>query len=120
MRKKNLSKITQAAHDVIKEYRRLGSIKAVAATLQISEGKVRKILITENEIEYERTAQAMVLLKYGKSLAEIAYSLGVTEKVLNNYLPYSKGEYMAEKPSENALRIRKHRQNMRKRSQSEE
>ena len=106
-KKKCLSEIAQ---DVIKEYRRLGSLKAVAATLEISENKVRKILITENEIEYERTAQAMVLLKYGKSLSEVACSLGISEKVLNNYLPYSKGEYMSENPSENALKIRAHRQ----------
>lgn len=106
-KKKCLSEIAQ---DVIKEYRRLGSLKAVAATLEISENKVRKILITENEIEYERTSQAMVLLKYGKSLSEVAYSLGISEKVLNNYLPYSKGEYMTGNPSENALKIRAHRQ----------
>ena len=49
-RKKSLSEIAQ---DVVAEYRRLGSLKAVAATLQISESKVRKILITENEIEFE-------------------------------------------------------------------
>ena len=105
-RKKSLSEIAQ---DVVAEYRRLGSLKAVAATLQISESKVRKILITENEIEYERTTQAMILLKYGKPLSEVAYSLGVSEKVLNNYLPYSKGEYMTENPSENALKIRAYR-----------
>ena len=52
----------------------------------------------------------MVLLKYGKSLSEVAYSLGISEKVLNNYLPYSKGEYMTGNPSENALKIRAHRQ----------
>ena len=102
--------LLEIAQDVVAEYRRLGSLKAVAATLQISENKVRKILITENEIEYERTAQAMTLLKYGKPLSEVAYSLGVSEKVLNNYLPYSKGEYMTENPSENALKIRAHRQ----------
>ena len=114
-RKKSLSEIAQ---DVVAEYRRLGSLKAVAATLQISENKVRKILITENEIEYERTAQAMTLLKYGKPLSEVAYSLGVSEKVLNNYLPYSKGEYMTENPSENALKIRAYRQ--RKKMQDKE
>ena len=116
MRKKKC--LSEIAQDVIIEYRRLGSIKAVAATLRISEIKVRKILITEREIEYERTAQAMALLKYGKSLAEIAYSLGISEKVLNNYLPYSKGEYMTENPSENALKIRAHRQ--RKKTQDKE
>lgn len=116
-KKKCLSEIAQ---DVIKEYRRLGSLKAVAATLRISENKVRKILITENEIEYERTQQALMLLKYGKTLSEVAYSLGISEKVLNNYLPYTKGEYMGDNPSENALKIRTCRQSIRNKSQDKE
>lgn len=79
--------------EVIKEYGRLGSIRATASSLEISQNKVRKILITARRIEYDRTQQALVLLKYGKPLSEVAYSLGISEKVLNNYLPYSRGEY---------------------------
>ena len=106
-KKKDMSEV---AREVVEEYRKLGSLKAVASTLNISEGKVRKILITEKAVEYERTQQAMTLLKYGKTLSEVAYSLGISEKVLNNYLPYTKGEYRGDNPSANALRIRASRQ----------
>ena len=103
IKKKDMSEV---AREVLTEYRKLGSLRAVASTLKISGGKVRKILITEKIVEYERTKQALILLKYGKTLSEVAYSLGISEKVLNNYLPYTKGEYMGDNPSENALKIR--------------
>jgi len=95
--------------EVVAEYRKQGSIRATAAALNISESKARKILIKEREVEYDRTHQAMVLLKYGRTLEETADSLGVSMKVLNSYLPYSKGDYGGENPSENALRIREFR-----------
>lgn len=44
VKKKDMSEV---AREVITEYRKQGSLKAVASTLRISEGKVRKILITE-------------------------------------------------------------------------
>ena len=66
--------------------------------------------ITEKIVEYKRTKQALTLLKYGKTLSEVAYSWGISEKVLNNYLPYTKGEYGSDTPSANALKIRASRQ----------
>ena len=39
--------MSEVAREVVAEYRKLGSLKAVASTLKLSEGKVRKILITE-------------------------------------------------------------------------
>ena len=107
VKKKDMSEV---AREVITEYGKLGSLRAVASTLKISNGKVRKILITEKIVEYERTKQALILLKYGKTLSEVAYSLGISEKVLNNYLPYTKGEYGSDTPSANALKIRASRQ----------
>ena len=93
------AKLSEIESEVIKEYGRLGSIRATASFLGISQNKVRKILITAGKIEYDRTQQALVLLKYGKTLSEVAHSLGISEKVLNNYLPYSRGEYKR-KPKE--------------------
>ena len=52
VKKKDMSEV---AREVITEYRKLGSLRAVASTLKISDGKVRKILITEKIVEYERT-----------------------------------------------------------------
>lgn len=97
---KHTRKMSEIEAEVIKEYGRLGSIRATASSLEISQNKVRKILITTGKIEYDRTQQALVLLKYGKTLSEVAYSLGVSEKVLNNYLPYSRGEYKKKQKEE--------------------
>lgn len=81
-KKKDMSEV---AREVVAEYGKQGSLKAVASTLKLSEG-------------------------YGKTLSEVAYSLGISEKVLNNYLPYTKGEYGSDTPSANALKIRASRQ----------
>ena len=99
MKRSRATKPSEIEADVIREYGRLGSIRATASSLEISQNKVRKILITSGKIEYDRTQQALVLLKYGKTLSEVAHSLGISEKVLNNYLPYSRGEYKR-KPKE--------------------
>ena len=97
---KHTRKMSEIEAEVIKEYGRLGSIRATASSLEISQKKVRKILITTGKIEYDRTQQALVLLKYGKTLSEVACSLGISEKVLNNYLPYSRGEYKKKQKEE--------------------
>ena len=61
IKKKDMSEV---AREVITEYRKLGSLRAVASTLKISGGKVRKILITEKIVEYERTKQALILSNF--------------------------------------------------------
>lgn len=93
MKRSRAARLSEIGADVIREYGRLGSIRATAFFLGISQNNVRKILITSGKIEYDRTQQALVLLKYGKTLSEVAHSLGISKKVLNNYLPYSRGEY---------------------------
>jgi transcriptional regulator with XRE-family HTH domain len=45
----------------------------------------------------------------GKTLAEVASTLGKSENAVRSYMPYEKGTYL-KPPSLNALRIRKHRQ----------
>jgi predicted transcriptional regulator len=45
----------------------------------------------------------------GKTLAEVASTLGKSENAVRSYMPYEKGTYL-KPPSMNALRIRKHRQ----------
>lgn len=44
VKKKDMSEV---AREVVAEYGKQGSLKAVANTLKLSEGKIRKILITE-------------------------------------------------------------------------
>lgn len=68
-------------------------------------GKVRKILLTVGLIETEESK----FLKQGLTVEEIARKLGKTVGAASGRIPYAKGMYNAEYPSENALKIRETR-----------
>ena len=82
------------------------SQREIANRLNISEPKVRKILITIGAIETDESQ----LFATGLSIEEIADKLGKSPKAVLGRLPYTKGLYGAEYPSINALRIRKSRE----------
>jgi len=85
------------------------TMKAIASKTDYSEYKVRKILISTGRYSSQRTAEINALLNTGLSAPQIADKLGVSEKAISAFLPYTKGMYSAEAPTQNALRIRKHR-----------
>ena len=93
--------------DIIQSYNTEGSIKKVAALFRISEQKVRKILIDANLYESDMSVQVKDLYEQGFSIEDIADKLGVSKSAVSGYLPYSKGLYLGENPSGNALKIRK-------------
>lgn len=82
------------------------SQREIANRLNISGPKVRKILITIGAIETDESR----LFTAGLSIEEIADMLGKSPKAVLGRLPYIKGQYGAEYPSINALRIRKSRE----------
>lgn len=82
------------------------SQREIANRLNISEPKVRKILITIGAIKTDESQ----LFATGLSIEEIADKLGKSPKAVLGRLPYIKGQYGAEYPSINALRIRKSRE----------
>ncbi len=92
---------------VVREYEATESIKEVARRTGLSFGKVRKILITEGAIHYERTDELTRLLEEGMCIEQAAARLKISLSTANNYIPYSKGEYKSDTPTLNALRIRK-------------
>ena len=92
---------------VIRLWEQQCSQKEIARRLNLSEAKVRKILITAG---FVKTPES-VMLADGLTPAEIAAKLGKSLKAVNGNLPYSKGMYDAEYPSINALRIRQSREN---------
>lgn len=93
--------------DIIQAYNTEGSIKKVAAMFRISEQKVRKVLIDAGEYESDMSVQVKDLYEQGFSVEDIADKLGVSKSAVSGYLPYSKGLYLGENPSGNALKIRK-------------
>ena len=97
--------------DIVQAYNTEGSIKKVAALFRISEQKVRKILIDAGEYESDMSIQVKDLYEQGFSVEDIADKLGVNKSTVSGYLPYSKGVYLGENPSSNALRVRKCRAN---------
>lgn len=97
--------------DIIRAYSVENSIKKVAALFRISEQKVRKILIDANLYESDMSVQVKDLYEQGFSVEDIADKLGVSKSAVSGYLPYSKGLYLGENPSSNAIKIRKCRAN---------
>lgn len=94
---------------VLKTYENLQSIKATAKELEISEQKVRKILLSLGAYESKTSNEIAGLLDQGYSVEEIAKILEISPSTVSGYMPYSKCIYNSETPSENALRIRKSR-----------
>lgn len=93
--------------DIIQAYNTEGSIKKVAALFRISEQKVRKVLIDAGEYESDISVQVKDLYEKGFRVEDIADKLKVSKSAVSSYLPYSKGLYLGENPSSNALKIRK-------------
>lgn len=93
--------------DIIQSYNIEGSIKKVAALFRISEQKVRKILIDADLYESDISLQVKDLYEQGFSVEGIADKLKVSKGTVSGYLPYTKGLYLGENPSSNALKIRK-------------
>lgn len=93
--------------DIIKSYNAEGSIKKVAALFRVSEQKVRKVLIDAGAYESDMSIQVNDLYEQGYSVENIAEKLRVSKSTVSAYLPYTKGVYLGENPSSNALKIRK-------------
>ena len=99
----------QIFSDVCVMYDWTHSIKETAEQLDISQGKVRKILITEGYDMGMRAKEVKELADQGLSADEIAEKLHRSLKSVNAYMPYSKGTYLPEKRSADALRSERYR-----------
>nr|DAG21392.1 MAG TPA: Toxin co-regulated pilus virulence regulatory, XylS, virulence regulation, cholerae [Bacteriophage sp.] len=92
--------------DVVMEYRKRLSIRETARELDISEGTVRKCLITHGEIETAMTRRIGELLKEGRSQKEICGILGISYSCVNANSPYERGMQIEPSQTANARRIR--------------
>lgn len=96
--------------DVISAYEKEGSLKKVARLYDVSEQKIRKILIDANAYESDIANKVNDMYKQGYGVQYIADKLKMSISAVSNYLPYTKGQYLADEPTENAIRIRQCRQ----------
>lgn len=96
--------------DVISAYEKEGSLKKVARLYDVSEQKIRKILIDVNAYESDIANKVNDMYKQGYGAQYIADKLKMSISAVSSYLPYTKGQYLADEPTENAIRIRQCRQ----------
>lgn len=82
------------------------TIEEIARRLNISHGKVTKILVTIGEMQTEESS----MLAMGMTVEQIMERTGKSRQAVMARLPYEKGMYGSEYPSRNALKIRKCRE----------
>ena len=78
---------------IINEYENNQSIAAIAKKLHTTQVRVQRVLITEGLWTSKRTKQVDNLRSLGMTVPEIAEQLGIDEKTVQTYLPYSRGQY---------------------------
>lgn len=93
---------------VVKDYEKTNSMKETGRLNDISEQKVKKILITKGKYSNALSIQVGNLVNQGLSIDEIGQKLNVSRATVNMYTPYSKTVYN-DSPSINAQRIKKTR-----------
>lgn len=98
--------------EIVKAYRQTGSLRATASACDTQWQKVRKVLITTGDYSNDKSELIESLYAKGKTEIEIANQLNMSTSTVNSYLPYTKGHYLSDDASDNAKRIRKHREHM--------
>ena len=97
---------------IIQVYAETASVKETAEKLDTYPIKVRRVLITEGLWQSNTSNQIGSLYANGVSVPEIAKLLFMSEKNVQSYLPYRRGQYQGEKRSDDALRSEGYRERM--------
>lgn len=95
--------------DILSEYNRTKSIKAVSRNLKISETVVHKVLVAYGVIDTPLTRRIGELRRIGLSQKRIAEMLDISTSNVNKNTPYERGSYLNPSTSKNAEQIRKYR-----------
>lgn len=90
-------------------YKSTGSMQRTAQMLGVTHPAVRKALITMGLYANDTSRKIAALLSDGKSKKEIMDALGISEAQYWNNSPHSKGTYLDDIKTENALKIAKSR-----------
>ena len=97
---------------IVESYKKTGSVKKTAEELGTYPIKVRRVLITEGLWKSRTSEQVAEMLDQGRTVAEIAKALVITEKNVQSYMPYSRGQYGGEDRSNEAIRSEEYRERM--------
>lgn len=98
---------------IIAAYKQTGSVDRTAELCDTYAIKVRKVLITEGLWHSKKSDAVNALREKGYSVAEIADTLGMDEKNVQFYLPYTENNLSSDKSSSSA-RVRDYRERKRK------
>ena len=93
--------------DILREYNIRKSIKATAKSLEISEGVVRKVLITYRVLKSPLIDRIAELRAVGMPEKDIADLLNVSSACVSSNSAYERGTYLNPSKTSNAERIRK-------------
>lgn len=100
--------------ELISYYLQCKSIKECAQRFDMSHQTVRRLLILAGEYSSPMSERINALYDQGYTAQEIADKVKLGIKSVQGYIPYTKGKYMAEEPTVNALRIRACRERKKK------
>lgn len=103
--------------DILRSYRITKSIKRTARELEVSECTVHKALLSAGVISTPLSERIKELIAAGMPQKDIAKLLHTSISQVSKHTLYSKGSYLNDNKSINALRIKKCRE--RKKSEGE-
>ena len=95
---------------IVDAYNENHSIKEIASKIGVSVTKVRRVLITEGLWSSRSSRKVGELHAQGLSTQEITERLGISDKAVESYLPYSKGVYGDSNRSDSAIRSEAYRE----------
>lgn len=95
------------AEQIINFYDQCQSIAETGRHFGVSDHKIRRVLISAGVYMTAQSREILKLYEEGLSPEEIGERLKLSRSAVFSNLPYSKGQYNSDTPTENAIRIRK-------------
>ena len=78
---------------IVQQYQETKSVRDTAQRCGTSLVTAQRVLITEGLWESKRSKEIGALWASGRTLPEMAWTLGISENAVRAYLPYSRGKY---------------------------
>lgn len=95
---------------IVSFYDQCQSIAETGRHFGVSDHKIRRVLIDAGAYMTAQSKQILKLYDEGLSPEEIGKKLNLSRSTVFSNLPYSKGQYNSDTPTENAIKIRKCRE----------
>lgn len=97
-------------NEIIDLYKKTGSVKAVAREVNAARSTVKRILLDAGIPVSDQSARAIRLYQSGKTVEEVAVALHIAVATAESMRPYSRGSYVFDGKTDNAVRIKRWRE----------